>query len=165
MGKTKIEWTDYTFNPWWGCTKVSEGCANCYAERLAHRFDKNLWGPGSSRRGFGDEHWTEPRFWNRKAQREGVRRRVFCGSMCDVFESHLDVKYHRMQLWRLIEETPALDWLLLTKRPENIERMLPQRWSSFGYFELHKRLADGPTMPNNLWLGISAEDQKCFEAR
>ncbi len=134
MGKTAIEWTDYTFNSWWGCVKVSEGCKNCYAERFATRFGFDVWGPDKARRFFDDKYWAEPMRWNAEAEREGVRRRVFCGSMCDVFEAGNDawLTHNRARLWDLIERTPALDWLLLTKRPENIEGMLPEVWSSWG---------------------------------
>jgi len=86
MGEnSKIEWTDNTFNPWWGCTRVSEGCVNCYAETFARRFGVQ-WGPQAERRMAGPDMWAKPLAWNRKAKREGVRRRVFCASMADVFE-------------------------------------------------------------------------------
>lgn len=74
-----IEWTDHTFNPWHGCAKVSPGCAHCYAETLTKRWGGDVWGKTADRRFFGDKHWSEPRKWDRKAQQEGVRRRVFCG--------------------------------------------------------------------------------------
>src|SRR3972149_10760674 len=124
-GKTRIAWCDATFNPWWGCMKVSPGCAHCYAETLAHRYGHDVWGPGGDRRFFGDRHWAEPMAWWRRAVRDGVRRRVFCGSMCDVFEDGPQLYGQRARLFELIEATPDLDWLLLTKRPENIERMTP----------------------------------------
>jgi len=166
MGKiTGISWTDHTFNPWWGCTKVSPGCANCYAERDSKRWGMDIWGQAAARRFFGDKHWNEPLAWNRAAERDGVRRRVFCGSMCDVFEDRPDLVEHRLRLWELVESTPALDWLLLTKRPENVERMLPERWSSWGYFELHNDLPAGGPFPRNAWMGVTAENQEQFDAR
>ncbi|MCB2179467.1 phage Gp37/Gp68 family protein [bacterium] len=75
---SKIEWTDHTFNPWWGCVKVSEGCKNCYAETMANRFG-NWWGPTAERRFFGDKHWAEPLKWNAQAERDGVLRHVRTG--------------------------------------------------------------------------------------
>lgn len=150
MGEqTAIAWTDHTFNPWWGCARVSPGCENCYAETFATgRMKLPIWGPKAERRFFSDRHWAEPLKWARAAEREGVRRRVFCASMADVFEDRADLVEPRERLFRLIESTPALDWLLLTKRPENIQRLC--RWSG--------RL--GGTWPATVWLGTTAEDQK-----
>lgn len=146
MGKsTGIQWTDATFNPWWGCAKVSPGCDHCYAETFARRYGHDVWGIGTPRRFFGTRHWHEPEAWNAAAEREGKRRRVFCASMADVFEDRADLEPPRRQLWALIDRTPHLDWQLLTKRPQNIERMLPERWWH-GF-------------PENVWLGASVEDQ------
>lgn len=148
MGKNSaIEWCDHTFNPWWGCVKVSPGCQHCYADTLATRYGYTVWGPATttSRRFFGATHWQEPLRWNRDAARDGVRRRVFCASMADVFEENADLVSERQKLWALIEATPWLDWLLLTKRPEHINVMLPQQWLD------HPR--------PNVWLGTSVETQ------
>lgn len=132
---TKIEWTDHTFNPWWGCTKVSPACDNCYAESFAKRVGYSetgggfpIWGKDAGRRFFSDSHWTEPVAWDRKAEKAGERRRVFCGSMCDVMEDRGDLDPHRERLYGLIDATPSLDWLLLTKRPQNFRRLLPKAW-------------------------------------
>jgi protein gp37 len=122
-----IEWTDHTFNPWWGCTKVSPGCTNCYAEALARRYGHDVWGP-SPRRFFGDAHWAEPVRWDREAGGAGTRARVFCASMADVFEDHPSLLTDRIRLWDLVEATPNLDWLLLTKRPENIRPLVRPAW-------------------------------------
>src|SRR4051812_10352226 len=111
-----IEWTHHTFNPWWGCTKVSPACDNCYAELWAKRVGHQLWGRKASRRFFSDSHWREPVLWNEIACREKVRQRVFCASMADVFERRSEMNDHRHRLWDLILETQWLDWLLLTKR-------------------------------------------------
>lgn len=146
-----IEWTDHTFNPWWGCVKVSQGCKHCYAETLSGRFGQDIWGPGKKRRTFGPKHWNEPLRWNTQAEREGRRFRVFCASMADVFEDNEHLLKERDELWQLIETTPHLDWLLLTKRPENCKWMLPVRWL------LHP-------MPN-VWLGTSVEDQQRADER
>lgn len=139
-----IEWTDHTFNPWWGCAAVSPACDHCYAEALAKRFGHQTWGAKAPRRFFGDAHWSEPMAWNAAALRSGHRARVFCASMADVFEKRAELDIHRERLWRLIRATPALDWLLLTKRPQLIASRLPLDWDS-GY--------------SNVWLGTTAENQ------
>lgn len=168
MGKeTGIGWTDHTFNPWWGCMKVSPGCANCYAETWDHRTGGHHWGPLAPRRMFSDKHWNEPRRWHHAAVEAGERRRVFCASMADVFEDRPDLVAPRHRLFDLIQETPGLDWLLLTKRPQNLVRMLP--WmqnvdpdgprSSTG--ELLTARAPWP----NVWLGTTTEDQERADER
>ena len=149
MGKDSgIEWTHHTFNPWWGCVKVSDACLHCYAEAWAKRVGQELWGVNSARRFFGDAHWREPIRWNAEAERSGERRRVFCSSMADVFEDRPDLEPHRARLWELIAATPMLDWLLLTKRPEHVEASVP--WSEW---------------PQNVWLGTTAESQKWADIR
>lgn len=126
---SKIEWTHHTFNPWWGCSKVSPGCDHCYAESLSKRWGFAVWGKSASRRFFGDQHWEEPLKWNQAAEKAGERHRVFCGSMCDVMEDAPDLQQVRKtKLYPLIETTPHLIWLLLTKRPQNFARFLPKRW-------------------------------------
>jgi protein gp37 len=140
---SSIEWTHHTFNPWWGCSKVSPACKNCYAEAWAKRLGQRIWGARSLRRFFGDAHWKEPLRWNAEAQRMQSRRRVFCASMADVFEVRSDLNRARESLWTLIESTPWLDWLLLTKRPQHIQRLAP--WTSM--------------WPKNVWLGTTVENQ------
>lgn len=143
MGEsTKIQWTDRTFNPWWGCTKVSPGCDHCYAESLDKRLGGSHWGQGSPRREFGDKHWGEPLKWDREAGEAGVRSRVFCASMADVFDAEVPQAW-RDRLWALIHETPALDWQILTKRPNLINK-----------------LGIGGTWPANVWLGTSIESHE-----
>lgn len=157
MGEsTAIAWTDHTFNPWWGCTRVSPGCEHCYAETFAKRTGNNVWGKNANRRFFGEKHWNEPHRWNAKAERDGVRRKVFCASMADVFEDRPELAEHRRNLFDTIDNTPWLDWQLLTKRPENV-----------------LRLVDGwivsPDYPNdwpaNVWIGTTVEDQKRADER
>lgn len=144
MGKnSSIEWTDHTFNPWWGCVKVSPACAHCYAEAWAKRVGQNVWGPESTRRFFGEAHWKEPIRWNADASQEKRRRRVFCASMADVFEPRKELDAERTRLWNLIQATPWLDWLLLTKRPGSIGSLVP--WTD--------------VWPKNVWLGTTVEDQ------
>ena len=143
MGRnSQIEWTHHTFNPWWGCSKVSAACDNCYAETATVRNNLQVWGKAAPRK-FADESvWKNPLKWNKQAEKLGVRHRVFCASMSDVFEDRDDLKFPRKQLWDLIRETPHLDWLLLTKRPQNIESMI-----------------DWDVWPENIWLGATIEDQ------
>lgn len=146
---TAIEWADHTFNPWWGCTKVSPACDNCYAEELDKRFGGAHWGPHADRRRTKD--WSGPRKWNRKAGESGMRYRVFCASMADVFDNHKTILPEwRADLWKLIRETPHLDWMLLTKRPQNIKKMLPDDWGA-GYA--------------NVWLGTTVENQEEADRR
>ncbi len=146
---SRIEWTDHTFNPWWGCTKVSPGCTHCYAETWAHRVGMEIWGAKAHRRFLSDQHWKEPLRWDREAAREGRRHRVFCASMADVFEFRAELRPVRARLWDLIDQTPHLDWLLLTKRPHLVSRMVP--W--------------GNNWPHNVWLGTTAENQKWADKR
>lgn len=155
MGEqTAISWTDHTFNPWWGCTRVSPGCLHCYAEAFAKRTGHDVWGKGGERRFFGDKHWAEPLRWNAKAEAEGVRRRVFCASMADVFEDREDLHEDRQRLLaELIPETPWLDWQLLTKRPENVLAMVPEDWL-YGVEEW------SGIWPHNVWIGTTVEDQQ-----
>src|SRR5262245_59597948 len=113
--KTAIAWCDHTFNPWWGCTKISPGCDHCYAAAFDRRVGGDHWGLGKARRYFGEKHWREPRKWNEAARYENKRRRVFCASLADVLDNEAEVAV-RKRLLSLIADTPALDWLLLTKR-------------------------------------------------
>jgi len=131
MGEiTGIQWCHHTFNPWIGCTRVGPGCDYCYAERFGHRHGIE-WGPGKPRHLAADSTWAQPLAWNRKAARDGVRRRVFCASLADVFDPEAP-QGARERLWTLIEATTRLDWLLLTKRVGNARRMLPLEWVEKG---------------------------------
>jgi protein gp37 len=150
MGKNStIEWTHHTFNPWWGCTKVSHACKLCYAEVWARRTGGHFWGPRAPRRFFGDHHWKEPSAWNDEAVATGQRFRVFCASMADVFEYRAELQPWREKLWDLIECTTSLDWLLLTKRPQRMAYY--NRW--------------GDPWPSNVWLGTTVENQKTADER
>lgn len=120
MKDSKIGWTHHTFNPWWGCEKITPECKNCYADAFAKRTgNTGLWGPGRTFRTFGDKHWAEPLKWNEAAKRAGERHRVFCASMADVFD-HEAPDELRERLLDLIGATPHLDWLLLSKRLSNV---------------------------------------------
>ena len=142
MKKSKIEWTTHTFNPWIGCTKVSPGCLNCYAETLMDtRYGRAKWGRGNPRSRTSASNWKQPLAWDKDAAKLGERHRVFCASLADVFDGEVANGW-RDDLWALIKSTPNLDWLLLTKRPEV---MLSET----------RRLG----VPENVWLGVSVEDQ------
>lgn len=136
---SKIEWTDNTFNPWWGCTKVSPGCDNCYAEALSRRYKRAEWGHGKPRLMASESYWRQPLKWSAAAN--GARPRVFCASMADVFDNEVPEEW-RARLFDLIEATPNIDWLLLTKRIGNV-------------------LKQGIGEPrDNVWLGISVVNQE-----
>lgn len=128
MGETTgIAWTDSTFNGWVGCQRVSPGCVNCYAEAQDHRWrpGKERWGPTAERTRTSPANWRKPLQWNARATKLGIRHRVFCSSLADVFEDRPEIAPWRSDLFDLIAATPMLDWQLLTKRPENIARLMP----------------------------------------
>ena len=195
---SKIEWTYATFNPWLGCTKVAPGCAHCYAESFAKRTGKVKWGPSGTRVKTSDDYWRQPLKWNRDAEKDAERRRVFCASLADVFEdwsgsihdhngNQLGISEEqtgwkmlipgsggdgfvpmatvetkrlgtmddmRMDLFALIDKTPWLDWLLLTKRPENVRRMWPL--TSDGTDS-----GESDELPrSNVWIGTSISEQE-----
>lgn len=153
MGQhSKIEWTDHTFNPWVGCTKVSPGCAHCYAERdMDQRRGFARWGKGQPRVRTSPGNWRTPLRWDRIAGAKGTRERVFCASLADVFDDEAPVSW-RDDLWSLIAACRNLDWLLLTKRPQNIRDFLPASWG------------DGSGW-SNVWLGTTVEDQQRADER
>lgn len=186
---SKITWTDATFNPWRGCTKVSEGCDHCYAESMSERNPGTLgvWGDDGKRVVGAESYWRQPEKWNREAEKAGKPKLVFCASLADVFEDWLgpviSTDGHpfwwchgslsnspipsvgledgchmatlgdiRTRLFQLIDDTPSLRWLLVTKRPENIRRM----W--------HRNEPDGRFRPN-VWLLATMENQANFDKR
>lgn len=149
--KTKIEWADSTFNPWIGCTRVGPGCDNCYAAVSTPSRSMGIkWGAGEDRKRTSASTWDQPMKWERNAQafqaENGRRQRVFCASLADVFDNEVDPVW-RSDLFKLIGDTPNLDWLLLTKRVGNVFRMLPFGWQDFG-------------MPTNIWLGATVVNQE-----
>lgn len=203
---SKIEWTDHTFNPWMGCTKVSPACKFCYAERdMDHRFGKVQWGPAGTRVVTSEDNWRKPMKWDREAREKGIRYRVFCASLADVFEEWSGQVSHssgkpmwrlnvpngddecwgykeslddpntgrplrlddiRRRLFQLIDSTPNLDWLLLTKRPENILKFWPSLWVPHPMPDFR-----GPgyrmksNYRSNVWLGTTVEDNEYGEKR
>lgn len=144
---TKIEWTDISWSPWWGCTQVSVGdhgaCVNCYAEALDKRTGGDHWGPGKPRRALSDKHWSMPLKWNAEAAADAKPRTVF-PSMCDPWDNEIPIAWLQRFI-DLISATPNLTWLLLTKRPQNIQ----------------KRLREAErTLPSNVVLGATVVTQK-----
>jgi protein gp37 len=164
MGRTTIEWTSscrpdgtvvpgYSFNPWLGCTKISPGCAHCYAENLMDtRWKRVTWGRGNPRQRTSETNWKQPLVWDREAKEAGERRRVFCASLADVFDPEAPDQW-RSDLFSLIEQTENLDWLLLTKRPELVIEQ-------FGIWQ-----NINPEAARSIWFGISAEDQERIDER
>jgi protein gp37 len=128
MGEdSSISWTEHTFNPWVGCTKISPACDHCYAERDNKRYRYVPgWGAGVPRHRT-TASWENPPRWNRRAALTGVRPRVFCASLADIFDNEVDPSW-RVDLWSLIRATPNIHWMLLTKRIGNAEKMLPPDW-------------------------------------
>jgi protein gp37 len=152
---SKIEWTDHTYNPWVGCTKVSPACDHCYAEDWAKRFNSVSWGPGQRKR-TSAANWRKPIKWDAEAKASGVRAKVFCASLADVFDNDRSITSDwRGDLWNLISRTTNLDWLLLTKRPQNIKKMLPEEYGAPEW---------GAGWPN-VWLGTTAENQEEADRR
>lgn len=191
---TKIEWATHTFNPWRGCSKVSPGCARCYAEKHESRFGRVKFGPNGTRVITSDANWRKPVAWDREAKESGIRKQVFCASLADVFEDwqgpilgnrghelrycgdgcaggkhrflpveeardvdafhrRANMDHVRLALFDLIDATPNLDWLLLTKRIENVFEMWPR--------DERGRLRHLP----NIWLGTSTENQLWADKR
>lgn len=216
---TKISWCDKTFNTHMGCTKVSPACANCYAERdMDLRYGKVKWGPQGTRVLTSDENWKKPIRWNKEAGEKGIRYRVFCASLADIFEEwegpivnsnwntlfispsgewipddlgcgfvgeddwqKVTMNDVRKRLFELIDSTPNLDWLLLTKRPENILKMWPERTITIKYrnkkqtpglahahpnpFKHETKIIEYQPVRNNVWLGTTVENQEYADKR
>jgi len=151
---SKIEWCDHTFNPWEGCTKVGPGCDHCYAETRNARFAGGAainWGPGVPRRRTSPANWRKPLAWNAEHAefyaQHGHRQRVFCASLADVFDNEVDPAWRR-DLFDLIELTPNLDWLMLTKRIGNVAKMVADA-----------RTHDWLAGRHNVWLGATIVSQ------
>lgn len=177
---SSIEWTTHTFNPWRGCTKVSPGCAHCYAETLSGRNPGTLgkWGPNGTRVIAAEAQWNLVRKWDREAAIAARRDRVFCASLADVFEgpetmpsgSVTAVHAARARLFNLIAQTPDLTWLLLTKRPHNWRSVLGHAWNvspthggPAGVDLIADWLEGKP--PANVWMGASVENQDAADER
>jgi protein gp37 len=158
---TEIAWCDSTFNPWIGCTKVGPGCDHCYAEAdFDLRKHRAKWGPGNPRSRTSVANWKKPLQWNRQHEQffaeQGRRRRVFCASLADVFDNEVPRQW-RIDLFRLIIDTPNLDWLLLTKRIGNAAKMLQDTAECIGpMMDASDRYKPLP----NVWLGATVVNQE-----
>jgi len=153
MSETTIQWTatvgpdgtvhpGFTFNCWIGCTEVSPACANCYARTMSNYRGWAKWGKGEARKRTSAANWRKPLSWNKQAEAAGVRLKVFCASLADYMDAEAPDEW-RADLFALIERTPHLDWLLLTKRTESLRPKLPAAW------------LESP--PPNVWLGATVE--------
>lgn len=148
--KTGIEWCDSSWSPWWGCTRVSPGCVHCYAESLSKRYGHQIWGPEAPRRFLSENHWRQPLRWNTQAAKDGRIRRVF-PSMCDPLEDRPDLDGPRQRFFELVDATPNLMWLILTKRADNWD-LFPMHW-------LHKE------WPHHVMFGVTIEDNERLDGR
>lgn len=156
------------------------GCDNCYAEKMSHRNPKllGIWDIGGIRVLASQQMWDAPHDWNEEAKRAGEQRRVFAYSLGDMGEVPMkeleqDAKLYgydptqqqieiaernqlvcdqaRRRLWKLVEDTPWLDWLLLTKRIEEILGLVPPQWLT--------------NPPKNWWQGTSVSVQPDVDTR
>lgn len=154
--ETGISWTDSTANFWWGCFKVSPGCQHCYADTLAKRYGKSIWGPvKTTDRELKKGIWKELPKWNEAAKKSGQRKRVFVMSMGDFFEDHPQVTEWRDRALALIQECKSLDFQVLTKRPENVNRMI-ENSSSHSFSDAEMWFYANP----HVWIGTSIENQE-----
>ena len=140
MENSQISWTNHTFNPWWGCKRVSPACKECYIGPIMRRAGREPFG-GPIRT--SADNWRKPYRWNRMAESEGCRHFVFTCSMSDYFHPGADA--WRDEAWAVIRACSNLDWLVLTKRPQLMEKRMPADWDD-GY--------------PNVWLGVTVESQK-----
>jgi len=173
MKDSKISWTDHTFNPWIGCTKVSPGCANCYAETLMDtRYGRVKWGKGQARSRTSHANWKEPLKWNHHAPMlaSGARPRVFCASLSDWLDDEVPIAW-LADLLALVRSTSNLDWLLLSKRPQNWAKRIEAAQDyhfDFGDLNVAGWLSDWRKhglAPANVWLGTTVEDQQRADER
>lgn len=156
-----IEWTTNTANFWWGCFKVSPGCTNCYADTLANRWGKSVWGPAkTTSRELKKGVWQELPKWNERAKNSGKREKVFVMSMGDFFEDHPQVTEWRDRALSLIQECKYLDFQVLTKRPENVVPMI-ERANSHSFSDADMWFYANP----HVWIGTSVENQEQADRR
>lgn len=149
MENSGVNWTHHSLGFWIGCQHASDGCLNCYAEQKEdHRFHRVKWGPGQPRRRTRPETWQQAFKWNSEAIEQNMRYRVFANPESDTFDNAVDPRW-RSDAWAVIRHCQNLDWLILTKRPQNIRKMLPPDWGDHGW--------------PNVWLGTTTENM--VEAR
>lgn len=169
MGESSgIQWTHHTFNPWIGCAEVSPACDNCYARTSTKRLEATqrnrgkialpLWGAIGDRYVTSESNWRTPLRWDRAAAKAGERHRVFCASLADVFEDRRDLDPLRARLRSLIQQTPHLDWLLLTKRIDRAGALMGE--ATERAYQDGGLLGDPDPWPENVWIGTTVEDQQ-----
>lgn len=148
MGEnTKIEWADHTWNPWIGCAKVSPACDHCYAEdMMANRYGRVRWGAGENRARTSASNWREPRRWDCQAREAGRIATVFTLSLGDIWDNEVEPLWRRAA-FEMMEQTPNLLYLLLSKRIGNAERMCDP-------------LRGNPLLPSNAALGATMVNQE-----
>lgn len=157
---SKIEWTHHTANLWWGCAKVHIGCDNCYAEAQANRYKHDVWGNDKPRKATKSV-WSNLLTWQSEAAAAGEVHRVFVGSMMDIFEKPMPLiswqgnnmpettnDLRQDFFYNYVPACPNLQFLLLTKRPSNISKHIPENWKT--------------NCPPNVMFGTSVSDQKTF---
>ena len=182
MSATTISYVQYSFSPWEGCTKVSDGCKNCFAfardkRHLTEHVDH--WGPGAPRRRTSAAYWRQPLKWNRDAvgiskdpaamQELVGRPRVLCPTLGDWLDPEVPIEW-LADLLDLIRRTPNLSWLLLTKRPELFEERILDIWSNTegaleGKADWIFEWATQNCPPSNVWVGASVENQEMADKR
>lgn len=160
---SKIEWTHHTVNLWWGCTKVHAGCDNCYAEALSNRFGSDVWGNDKPRKEIKSA-FNDLAKYQKLAAKAGEVHRVFVGSMMDIFEKPMPLIDSKGDLYMTVDTGdirdrlfanismglyPNLMFLLLTKRPSNINKYIPENWKF--------------SPPENVMFGTSPVDQETFD--
>lgn len=185
---TKIQWADATWNSWIGCAKVSAGCKNCYAEnttraRVLRSQGKETWGKGAQRSRTSAAYWKQPAKWNSDAGYaamnhsdetnlgkdlgEYIRPRIF-PSLCDWLDDEVPIEW-LADFLRVIRETPNLDWLLLTKRPQNFESRITAAYQSDNWtgssWPMGWVKGISTDIPKNVWIGTSVEDQANADKR
>ncbi len=171
MQNTKIQWATSTFNPWIGCTKISPGCAHCYAEHSTPTRTKQIkWGKGQPRSRTSEAYWKQPLRWNASASAASQRPRIF-PSLMDWLDDEVPIEW-LADFLKLIHDTPHLDWLLLTKRPENFDKRLHGAGVHFwntphtqSEFDFVTAWLEAKSPPSNVWLGTSVEDQPRADQR
>ena len=137
MSKSKIEWTEVTWNPTTGCNKVSAGCKNCYAEIFAQRLQ--AMGNQKYRNGFEltihPDVLDEPKKWKSS-------KIVFVNSMSDIFHERIPLTFLK-KVFKVMNDTPRHIYQVLTKRAERLEE-----------------LAHEFIWTDNIWMGVSVEDNR-----
>lgn len=184
MGQdSKIEWTHHTFNPWRGCTKVSPGCANCYADTLSKRNPAILgeWGPNGTRVVAAESYWGKPYSWDHDAHCAGQRHRVFCASLADIFEdwtgpvtAHPGLRWIDIAgKWQKTDLHIGKNLVTLADARRRLFHLIAKT-PNLAWLLLTKRPENvkpmtaaewGNRWPPNVWLGTSVENQEQADKR